>query len=145
MFLTGYAQTSDIVLENLESLRTNRVVRPGVGLGKVVVGKTRLNELLNDTVKRKFYYEEGIEFSFENGDTLAELILHNTGEFVLESGQNIGVRKSDIISVFGTPLQDKISLNKGEVEIGQMDALIYSGIAFIIQGEHATMITIMKK
>ena len=130
---------------DLEVLKQDKVIYPGIGIGNLIIGETSYEQLITAEADRKKYYEEGFEFHFEKGKILKEIILHNTGEYLSESGDELGKSKNEVLNVLGEPITSNLSLNKEETQIGQVNSLNYDGVTFILQDTIVTMIIVTKK
>ncbi|MCH2044882.1 MAG: hypothetical protein MK212_12255 [Saprospiraceae bacterium] len=137
------ASKSEVI--SMEGLKKEKIIRPGVGIGNLVIGKTTYDQLLTKDEDREKYQAEGFEFTFEKGKILKEIILKNTGDYLSVSGEKLGKSKNEIVAVMGEPVTSDLSLNKGETKIGQINSLNYEGVTFVLQDSLATLIVIAEK
>ncbi len=77
---------------------------------------------------------EGLVIHYIPGVLNSVTIEHNAN-YELSNGIGIGSSKKEIYQKMGKPILNKISLNKGMVEIGRVNALIYDGVTLFLDKE----------
>jgi len=130
---------------DLESLKHEKVIHPGVGLGNLIIGKTKYDEIIKNVNDREMYTKEGFEFQFDEGNILEYIILENVRDYLSESGEVFGKSKNEIIHVLGDPDTSNISVTKGKTQIGQIRSMKYNGLTFLLEDTLVKVIIIAKK
>jgi len=79
-------------------------------------------------------------------DTIKSFSINSSEMFELSNGVQIGNSKKEIRKIMGRPIRDGISLSKGSIVIGSIDAMIYENITiYFLYGDSASLITVGKK
>ncbi len=147
-------ETGNKILENesvesklvdVDELKKEQIIYPGIGIGKLVIGKTNLEQLFSNDNQRSEFREEGFEFHFDQEGVLREIVLNNVGTFKSIDGKALGKTKEEVLGALGEPLSTGLPLMKGESRIGEMPSLNYEGITFLLQDTIVSTIVISEK
>lgn len=126
-----------------KSIHTNKII-PGCGVGLLKIEETRSKDILDEKYSEDFYNKNGIDLQFRNGDTLTGIVLQNDGNYYINTSKKIGLTKNEIIESLGKPEDKNIQINKGHINIGEMNSLNYDGFSIIFIDSNKSVISIFK-
>jgi hypothetical protein len=116
------------------TLGKDRPVRPSVGLDRMIVGKSKRQEIFTSSEDERAYREIGLEFGFNDDGILKTLYI---GDYTFSTAEGIQPHGSDIrevLAAYGEPLKEYDSLDVNGVIVTGIKVLEYQGISFALDG-----------
>jgi hypothetical protein len=113
--------------EYLQSVVEDSVLIPGVGLGKLMLEKTRGEDLFNEKINGYSYSDLNIALSYREADTLIGITIMNDRNYRTPEGKIIGMNKSEIINQLGNP--KSIGTPYRDTSFGVLPTLNYEGMS----------------
>jgi hypothetical protein len=128
-----------------KEIKNDKIIVPGERVGKFMINKTLMKEIITDSTDVSYYAEKGLFFGFNKGDELTSITV-TSDEYKTDKNISVGDNIEKVLSIYGEYIsKEELRLRKGErFSIGTgMDVFNYPGIKFFVDSGEVKVISII--